>query len=855
MKNKVLLIFILFSLSCHSGHAQTIVTYPDDFAGGWNSYIGKSVTFTNRFYIIGIAGGGYGYSQGLLLAPTRLRTADDLYAAGTPEHAALKAVNENIQVTATFSGGKYGLLRLGNYIENLTATVTAEKTIHINSYAENLNWEGNPRPVRRPDLGDASLVVCGSNLQNYYPFYWRSPSGTFPSSATQSELQNSKITAAMLNIDADIYGLAEVQDTCAAIEYLANSMNRAAGVPDKYGYITDYQPVSPDGAQSIRTGYIYRTDKVLPVLGMGLPDASSFVYSHRQYVQAFEERENGGRFMLSINHFKARGDNTEAARITNMTNLINFLDIMEQIGYYGDSDVLVMGDLNAYSAEEPVKMLERKEYVNQLTRFSPESYTYVYDNLVGNMDHALASPSLSPQVTGAAPYLLNADEPYNYRWSGNLATRDMYCYSDHNPVLVGLRLTPDNNTGYKDLDIHIPFSTTLAPFIPYNVAGKKSWGIHTQNNCAYITGYGEETANEDWLVSPAFDLSKSASAQFSFSHQIGYGGNAVQTHNTLWISNNYRGGDPSGAQWEQLPVNYASSGYTSVVAAIPPKYLCAGTCIAFKYISDPGETGTKSNWSIKDLSIRTTGGQVPTECEDIDFREPFSQNTGDFIMQNVKGQQSWYWKSSNYGVAMSGYKGTNVENEDWLISPAFDLSDKTDPTLTFDHVINFCPSATALAANHTLLASVNYTGGLPSSAEWTQIAIPDMPSGTSWNDWAHCENIVIPENLRTKNVRFAFRYLSTLETASTWQIKNLTFNALCKGTALEENETSAFKLFTEGRNIRIENVSNLPVAVYDMNGRCLLVRYNVGNETTIPLGQAGTYLVKVGNTTRKITIK
>lgn len=855
MRKKLLLIFLVLCLRSVSGHAQISLRYPDDFTEGWTPYIGQTVKFTNRFYLIGTASGSSGYAEELLLAPSRLRTPDDVYAPGTPEHQALQTFNRENQITARCNSGKYGLLRTGNYIDNLTATVTGEKTLFIHSSAESLAWQGNPRPIRRPDLGEASLVVCGTNLQNYYPFYWRAPSGRYPSSASESARQNDKITSAMLNIDADIYGLAEVQDTCTAIEYLARSMNTAAGSPDKYGYITDYQPVSAFGPHATRTGYIYRTDKVRPVLSLGLPDPSDYAYSHRQYVQAFDETETGGRFILSINHFKAKGNNTESIRIANMTRLIGFLDIMEQIGYYDDNDVLVIGDLNAYSAEEPVRMLENKNYIDQLARFSPESYSYVYDNLVGNLDHALASSSLSPQITGAAPYLLNADEPTDYRWWGSLSSDDIYAYSDHNPILVGLRLTPDHHSADKMPDIRIPFATTLAPFTSYSVSGNKTWGIYADHVCAYISGYGEESANEDWLISPAFDLSRAKTAEFSFSHQIGHGGNSVQTHSTLWISNDYPGGPPAASHWEQLPITYTTDGYTHVTVDLPEKYLCAHMRIAFRYLSDEGENGVKPNWSVKDVRLKASDGQTPTECTDIDFAESFTQNTGEFTAQSVTGSQSWYWKSSNYGVVMSGYSNGNYENEDWLISPSFDLSDKSDPTLTFDHVINFCPSASALAANHTIWVSTGYTGGLPSSAEWTPLEIPRMPSGTSWNDWTSSGPVVIPEALRSKNVRFAFRYLSDKQTASTWEIKNLTFRAPCLFNALEEKEISGPIVSVNGQTIVITRLSNLPVAVYATDGRCLLIRYHAGDRTEIPVNQSGPYLVKTGEIAHKIFIR
>ena len=57
--------------------------------------------------------------------------------------------------------------------------------------------------------------------------------------------------------------------------------------------------------------------------------------------------------------------------------------------YYGDTDVLVLGDLNSYSNEDPVRIFTEAGYTNELQKYTPDSWSYVYQGEVGYLDHSL----------------------------------------------------------------------------------------------------------------------------------------------------------------------------------------------------------------------------------------------------------------------------------------------------------------------------------------------------------------------------------------------------------------------------------------------------------------------------------
>ena len=128
----------------------------------------------------------------------------------------------------------------------------------------------------------------------------------------------------------------------------------------------------------------------------------------------------------------------------------------------GDPDVLLLGDFNSYAHEDPVTTLEAGGYTDLETSFDPNTYSYLFSAELGHLDYGFASTSLLPQVTGAAPWHINADEVDLFDYNDEIkdageatfeekpdgsalvpprvvfAPGTPYRASDHDPVLVGL---------------------------------------------------------------------------------------------------------------------------------------------------------------------------------------------------------------------------------------------------------------------------------------------------------------------------------------------------------------------------------------------------------------------------------
>lgn len=267
--------------------------------------------------------------------------------------------------------------------------------------------------------------------------------------------------------------------------------------------------------------------------------------------------------------------------------------------------------------------------------------------------------------------------------------------------------------------------------------------------------------------------------------------------------------------------------------------------------SIPNYSTTTSDHTPISATFSITVG-IPS-CQNIVYSESFSQSLGDFTPNSVTGSQLWNWRL-NYGATVSGFATVNNPNEDWLISPAFDLSDKRSADIAFNHALNYCSSESDRVNNQSLWVSANYNDGAPGSATWTQLTIPNMPSGNNWI-FVNSGTIKLPTQLMQKNIRFAFKYISTATVAGTWEIKDLMLNAECLATDVPTEATrSQNTVFVSDRLLKIRNQQIEPVVVYDITGRIL---YSVPEvqHIEIPIYQPGIYIVHVGNEVNKLIVK
>ena len=385
-------------------------------------------------------------------------------------------------------------LRNGYTIENFTAILDFRFGVYRLQPVEEVDFvvASNPRTAEPSDVG-GSLKVASFNVLNY--FNGDGLGGGFPTSrgadsAVEFERQRGKIVSAIVAMDADIVGLIEIENNgygpTSAIQDLVNGVNSALG-NDIYTFIDP--GVAQIGTDEISVGFIYNQLTVEPVSSAAILDSSidpdfNDDLNRPALAQTFREIATYGEFTAVINHFKSKGSacddfgdpdvgdgqgNCNVTRTNAATALVEWLATDPTNS--GDPDFLIIGDLNSYAKEDPIAAIKSGSYTNLLETFIGEdAYSFVFFGEAGYLDHALSNSSLTPQVTGATEWHINADEPpvldYNveFKSSNQLVTlySDLpYRSSDHDPIVVGLALEPPRLEVVIDIQPLSPFPNVI----------------------------------------------------------------------------------------------------------------------------------------------------------------------------------------------------------------------------------------------------------------------------------------------------------------------------------------------------------------------------------------------------------
>ncbi len=398
---------------------------------------------TVQFNVPVIVNRNYGYSgfKGLTMSVRRVFSPTNQAKPLTDEYKEVSKLNN----TATFTLTGCGYKRNGERLHNLKAVVTDNMELKFVSG----KWEGNntraaiEHTLPNVDMtGEHNVLVCGANLEYY--LVQSLGTGYGPDNSYEHQKQRTKVKKALAEIHADVYGLVEIEQGQAALAEIAADLTSLTG--SHYDYVNDGGAV--DGSYT-KSGYVYNSDRIQPV---GIISQNNSIVKHRKMVQGFILIENNERFIYSINHFKAKsgsgtgknadqGDGQGTFNYNRVQEAQSVLQVMEGYqNYYEDNDVLIMGDLNAYAKEDPIrKFTDAGMYDLHRYFHADSSYSYVYGEQAGYLDHAIANNALINQVTGMGAWHVNSDESDEYTYDKS-NDQTVFRYSDHDPVLVGLRL-------------------------------------------------------------------------------------------------------------------------------------------------------------------------------------------------------------------------------------------------------------------------------------------------------------------------------------------------------------------------------------------------------------------------------
>ena len=447
-------------------------------------------------------------------------------------------------------------LRTGDTVNAVTGVVTYSfSTYRIHPTVTPQFIATNAREDAPEQSEEADLRIASFNVLNY--FNGDGQGGGFPTSRgadSEEEFvrQEAKLVSAISAMQADVVGLMEIENDgfgeFSAIASLVNALNDADSA-NNYAFV-DFN-VAQIGTDEITTALIYRADKVEEVGTAAITTDYPFDYSNRAPIaQSFKSLSTDEVFTVSVAHLKSKGscgddNNDDLGDGQGCWNEIRteaadaFTDWLDNKPTgVDDEDIILVGDMNAYALEDPIRKFDEKGYKNVVAELDGDtlSYSYSFSGRAGSLDHALATESLLSKVVAANDWHINADEPivldYNleYKSEGHQSTlyaEGPYRASDHDPVIVDIKsevvLTPEEQTPViapdqiftvdensavgtviGTLDFSDP-NADVSPVVKFIVSGNDSVSINEQGQLIVASEVDYEFENRITLTVQAED--------------------------------------------------------------------------------------------------------------------------------------------------------------------------------------------------------------------------------------------------------------------------------------------------------------------------------------------------------------
>lgn len=299
--------------------------------------------------------------------------------------------------------------------------------------------------VTRPNLEDfnSTLTIMNFNLHNL--FNGDGQKNHFPTERgaktyDEYKLQMKKLAAAINEVDPDIIAMMELENDgegeLSSIQQFCNFLNLNGDRTYTISHSNGIESTYP-----IKTGIIYDIN-VVNAVGEAYYHNHS-IFSRPPLFQRFSNKD-GLEFVVSANHFKSKGSrnakgldldqNDGQAYYNNKRTLQakTLLDIIDSI-YLGEN-IIVLGDFNAYSQEDPIQVLQS----SNLNRLETVNHSYIYKGKNGSLDHVFVSDNFIDHIDYTQTWIINSIYPSWINYSHNLADSSYFRSSDHNPIVIGI---------------------------------------------------------------------------------------------------------------------------------------------------------------------------------------------------------------------------------------------------------------------------------------------------------------------------------------------------------------------------------------------------------------------------------
>ena len=191
------------------------------------------------------------------------------------------------------------------------------------------------------------------------------------------------------------------------------------------------------------------------------------------------------------------------------------------------------------------------------------------------------------------------------------------------------------------------------------------------------------------------------------------------------------------------------------------------------YMGNTYETVGKGSayiWkSTNPLCVEPEPEPVEVTIFDVDLSVKGKVDT--FAIADLAGSGTWKHARTTTNMRTE-IKGAN--NEDWLITPALDLTGMLDASLNFKYKFSAAISA-EFQNQYTVLISKDYDGNVANvnNATWVEI------KGFSYDATAYAESgiLSLPAEMLGGTCHIAWKY-KTADTAHTWSLKNITVKGM-----------------------------------------------------------------------------
>ena len=422
MKKAVFIFFLLSTLSVCAVERVSL----EALQSNWAKYSNQMVELRTPLVVCG------SFYDSLVLAPYRLfcpeEIAEGLADGDSTRYYEIAKGNRDVRIVVHCRNDYYNV-RCGDQVTKIVARVTSER--HLVT--------GKPvhtKHVRVPQLPKArkgELRIVGANIENYF-----ADLGGYATKRTtpkQQALKTQKIVKALRQLNADIIACCEMQVGDKAPQMLLKELNKSG---KHYAFVT--MPL--ENMDRIGGCILYNTERVRayeqPL--SAYHDTTSHYYG-RMFVQGFEDLSNGERFIVGVNHFKSkragRGNyDTHLKRMENTDSLLAMLPRAMEL--YGDSDIILLGDYNCYSQEQPIQTIVRAGYDHVIPTGDSEAYSYSFKGEAGYLDHCFMSASMIRPLVWALPWHVNADWYYSHG-AYKLKDKSLHRYADHDPIVVEIK--------------------------------------------------------------------------------------------------------------------------------------------------------------------------------------------------------------------------------------------------------------------------------------------------------------------------------------------------------------------------------------------------------------------------------